>query len=557
MKPCTALQFVPAYQPASTKESQFCETGFKAGCTVEPEMRCLLFATLCLGVVTGFRLPADGSHCLRPAVDARSSRPVTAGSRPRPRAPVRHVAMRSASAQHGECCIAELARNGQWGSAVEALAHMEQTAASPSKTAYDAVIGALTSNGQWEQALEVYDRAFGAGGKLASQADTSTYEAGMAACVKGRLWTRAFEIYESLEQSGVKTSFTQKSLEALCRREASRSFQLLEPSDPDMKLRGVRPHACSSPAPAFLKGDDVSSSVKWVEDNPAGVGQQLVEEGMVWIRGACADATLLAAAAAQVDQNLVTALARASADDESSDEEQARWFGMIRARTHRYDLRQQLVGPVQQVVQEVVSRVRAPLSLAMASDDAEVVEFSCIVADPGAPAQTLHYDTPLLPEEGGYRGFGASLFTVFIPLQDISVDMGATCLLPGSHTSVEAHEAFAQDRARHDAIEERKGRGEPARGYLGEALLQDASRACRVFAATAGDALVMDSRTLHCGGENTSDQRRRLLYVTFHSRAAAPSANEEGFAKRPAHSTYSLLDEYSGRFKLSSAGEWV
>ena len=463
-----------------------------------------------------------------------------------------HLAIRclSTPVRHGECHIADLARAGLWGDAVEVLDDLEQKVATPSKASYEAVMDALTSSGQWERALDIYDRAFGAGGKLASQADASTHEAGIAACVKGRRWERAFEIYDGLEQSGVKTAFTQDSLKALCRREAARSFQLLEPSGPDMIVHGVGRPSLLAPT------SDFSSRAKWVEDNSAEAAQQLIDEGMVWIRGACADAALLADAAAQVDQNLVTALARASADEVSSDEEQVRWFGMIRARTYRYDLRQKMVGPVQQVVREISAKVRLPLSLAMSSD-LEVVEFSCIIADPGAPAQALHFDTPLLPEEGGYDGSGASLFTVFIPLQDIDMDMGATCLIPGSHTSVEAHQAFAEDRARHDEDEKQKGKSGPMRPYLGERLLQDPSRECRVFAGTAGDAVVMDSRVLHCGGENTSNKRRRLLYVTFHCGTALSSSGEAGVAKRPAHSTYSLLEEYAGMFKLSAAEDWA
>jgi len=516
-------------------------------------MRFLLLTALCVGFVGGFRIPG-GTRTPALGIDrGRQSRypgGQTVGRWLRLQAPCRHLTCRYVSTS--DCDVAELSRSGQWGEALKALDDMERTATSPTKTAYTAVMGALTSNGQWEQALEIYERAFGADGELASQADTSTYEAGIAACAKGRRWERAFEIYDDLEQSGVATGFTQSSLEALCKHEAARSFQLLEASSDNFPARRLRPN--HFPAPC-----DVSSSAKWVEDNAADAAQILVDEGMLWVRGACEDAALLADAALQVDQNLVTALASASADDVRSKEEQVRWFGRIRARTHRYDLRQRLVGPVQQVVQEVASKVQAALSLAMLSSaDAEVVEFSCIIADPGAPAQALHYDTPLLPEEGGYDGSGASLFTIFIPLQDVAADMGATCLLPRSHTSVEAHRAFAQDRARHDKREKEKSEREPARAYLGEALVQDAARECRVFAGpvTAGDAMVMDSRTLHCGGENTSDKRRRLLYVTFHCGTVAPSADQEGVARRPAHSTYSLLDEYAGMLKLSAAGEW-
>jgi len=93
-----------------------------------------------------------------------------------------------------------------------------------------------------------------------------------------------------------------------------------------------------------------------------------------------------------------------------------------------------------QVVQQVASRLRHVLTESIA--DAQLCELACIVVDPGAPAQALHYDTPLLDGE-------SALITIFVPLQDISGAMGATCLLPASHTSVEAHTAYlaAADKA--------------------------------------------------------------------------------------------------------------
>jgi len=58
--------------------------------------------------------------------------------------------------------------------------------------------------------------------------------------------------------------------------------------------------------------------------------------------------------------------------------------------------------------------------------------------------------------------------------------------------------------------------------------------------------MAMDSRLLHCGGQNQSEKRRRLLYFTVN----APHC-------KPAGGTYSLLSEYAGRFKIGRQDTWV
>ena len=58
--------------------------------------------------------------------------------------------------------------------------------------------------------------------------------------------------------------------------------------------------------------------------------------------------------------------------------------------------------------------------------------------------------------------------------------------------------------------------------------------------------MVMDSRLLHCGGQNRSKKRRRLLYFTVN----APHC-------KPAGGTYSLLSEYAGRYKIGRQDAWA
>lgn len=46
-------------------------------------------------------------------------------------------------------------------------------------------------------------------------------------------------------------------------------------------------------------------------------------------------------------------------------------------------------------------------------------------------------------------------------------------------------------------------------------MIADPARGARRLECAAGDALLIDSRVLHCGGANASALRRRLLYLTL------------------------------------------
>lgn len=153
-------------------------------------------------------------------------------------------------------------------------------------------------------------------------------------------------------------------------------------------------------------------------------------------------------------------------------------------------------------------------------DDAvevELCELSCIVADPGAPRQPLHADTSISDKE---------LVTIFVPLQDTTEKMGPTQLLMATHNRPDLHAECAAD----------------ALG-AGAGLLGDPTRRLVQFAGAAGDAMLMNSRLLHCGGKNRSKRRRRLLYLSFFVPPGMPPG-----------STASLLAEYSGRLRLDQFG---
>lgn len=99
----------------------------------------------------------------------------------------------------------------------------------------------------------------------------------------------------------------------------------------------------------------------------------------------------------------------------------------------------------------------------------------------------VHFDAP-----------ARCLFTAFVALQDVTSEMGPTIFLPGTNTQV-AH---------------RRLQAEPG------VFLAGRERVVAVLGA--GDAVVYDSRVLHCGGANKSEKTRALMYLTFRPPAVDP-----------------------------------
>lgn len=122
-------------------------------------------------------------------------------------------------------------------------------------------------------------------------------------------------------------------------------------------------------------------------------------------------------------------------------------------------------------------------------DGAILHEFSCLMSDVGSQRQVIHPDTPFVD------GKGPVLYTCFIALQDVTLDMGPTTWFPRTHTK-EAHGKFKDIYDKDTLIQ-----NQPA--VLG--LLPKGS--CGIF----------DSRLLHCGTANRSEEgkSRALFYFSF------------------------------------------
>eukprot|EP00559_Dactyliosolen_fragilissimus_P002578 CAMPEP_0184865830 /NCGR_PEP_ID=MMETSP0580-20130426/19250_1 /TAXON_ID=1118495 /ORGANISM="Dactyliosolen fragilissimus" /LENGTH=415 /DNA_ID=CAMNT_0027365169 /DNA_START=235 /DNA_END=1482 /DNA_ORIENTATION=+ len=125
--------------------------------------------------------------------------------------------------------------------------------------------------------------------------------------------------------------------------------------------------------------------------------------------------------------------------------------------------------------------------------DSTVYELSCLISDPGSDRQVVHPDTPC-----GSDDEQAVLYTCFVALQDVKMNMGPTVWIPNTH-NVKSHKIFndkEEDPVTHQSPKDHLLSTSPS--VLG--LLPKGS--CAIF----------DSRLLHCGTANTSENDTRALF---------------------------------------------
>uniref|UniRef100_A0A7S1TKN7 Uncharacterized protein n=1 Tax=Erythrolobus australicus TaxID=1077150 RepID=A0A7S1TKN7_9RHOD len=159
-------------------------------------------------------------------------------------------------------------------------------------------------------------------------------------------------------------------------------------------------------------------------------------------------------------------------------------FGNVYCKKNRWDLKLAYEEPVQSSLKDCVSSVQTEL-LQLCGSDAKLVELAALVSDPGSTRQPVHPDTAFRDTP--------SVYTCFVALQDVRPNMGPTLFIPGSNNA-EAQKDFQEA------------------GERGGPVLQ---RPFELALLSRGDASLFDSRTLHCGTENDSLQRRVLFYFSF------------------------------------------
>mmetsp|Transcript_17560 Transcript_17560/g.40647 ORF Transcript_17560/g.40647 Transcript_17560/m.40647 type:complete len:404 (-) Transcript_17560:121-1332(-) len=229
-------------------------------------------------------------------------------------------------------------------------------------------------------------------------------------------------------------------------------------------------------------------------------------------------------------------------------------LGNIQEAELRADLKLDLSLPVRKALNEVIGRCRGCFSEVMGAR-AKLVELATITSDPGAVAQPVHADTMhgvtrflqsdvQFPEtfnaedsegEDGQDDMGeivravatetAIICTALVALQDVSPCMGPTHVWPGTHTV--GHHATLW--------------GTSVGGKLSVAAADEAFGVDRVdMTLEKGDMVVYDSRTMHCGGANTSQSRRSVLCISL-----------MGSGIRPDGTTWTMLRSLQNKLRLS------
>jgi ectoine hydroxylase-related dioxygenase (phytanoyl-CoA dioxygenase family) len=169
---------------------------------------------------------------------------------------------------------------------------------------------------------------------------------------------------------------------------------------------------------------------------------------------------------------------------------QSKYFGDVLERNQRSDLFLDLDPVVRTSLEEAMTSIK-PVFENLLGEDAELFELAAIVADPRAPRQPMHPDTVCREAQP------ADVATAYVALQDVEVDMGPTIVVPRSNT-VDVHKSFnTPDDGGRQRVQ----------------LLRETPY--HVGVLQNGDANLIDSRLIHCGGANESNKRRVLMYVSF------------------------------------------
>eukprot|EP00746_Dinoflagellata_sp_MGD_P037002 gnl/MRDRNA2_/MRDRNA2_18887_c0_seq1.p1 gnl/MRDRNA2_/MRDRNA2_18887_c0~~gnl/MRDRNA2_/MRDRNA2_18887_c0_seq1.p1 ORF type:complete len:431 (+),score=71.47 gnl/MRDRNA2_/MRDRNA2_18887_c0_seq1:68-1360(+) len=248
---------------------------------------------------------------------------------------------------------------------------------------------------------------------------------------------------------------------------------------------------------------------------PAPSTEALREEGVVLIPDLVSKATataLLAHCKSKLAENLA-----AIATGEGSYSE---YFGTVRARCERHDLKLALDPVVADALAESLEVLGPLLRGALECDEPYLAALGAVGSMEDAPRQTMHSDTRCFDS--------AKLLTIFIALQDIDEQMGPTTFLPGTHNA-QAHAAMKESALHADLL---------------------STGPIRLGTMPIGASTVYDTRLLHAGGANNSPRERWLFYATFAaSRKLADEyhGEEYGELQRAAHTVSSLHLGTGGR----------
>uniref|UniRef100_A0A7S2TLU8 Phytanoyl-CoA dioxygenase n=1 Tax=Lotharella oceanica TaxID=641309 RepID=A0A7S2TLU8_9EUKA len=234
---------------------------------------------------------------------------------------------------------------------------------------------------------------------------------------------------------------------------------------------------------------------------------QLEQDGFVVLRGVLSP-DAVKAAQARLASELDAAIRKG---DEKS-------FARINNRKRRHDLRLSMAPGNRRLLEAILhsSKATAQTYVGVLGRGATLVEFGVITSHPGAEAQDIHSDVE-------FDGDARCVFTTFVALQDISEDMGPTNIWPGTHQAFFCE--FYKPR------------------MLGPRDPYYWKNKPKLMTVNAGDAVLMDTRVMHCGGANSSKRERMLFHFSFETSGVDKNA--------PSGFTYNLVPELKGKYQLS------
>ena len=133
-----------------------------------------------------------------------------------------------------------------------------------------------------------------------------------------------------------------------------------------------------------------------------------------------------------------------------------------------------------------------PILESLLSQHPGIASFGAVVAWPGAGPQTIHLDHPPLFDQGALCDtIPPYALTVVVPLVDVTTEMGATAIWPGSHRSPNRPDLLRQLMEAPDFSSSQQN------------------------TTNLGDAYLMDYRVIHAGMANECEKVRPILYLIY------------------------------------------
>lgn len=253
----------------------------------------------------------------------------------------------------------------------------------------------------------------------------------------------------------------------------------------EASLMQARQGLLEEPAEISLKTKKKSRRHKGPGPSTATAARTLKEDGVVRLNNA-----LSASTAAMLRTEILERRAQ-GLTAMNNGEDWTQYFANVFVSSNRWDLLLPLKGMrgVQAALRElfVGSATVCNVFLSLLGDDATLYDLAVFISEPGSPRQPVHPDNPHQEHP--------LMLTCFVALQDIHSFMGPTTFIPKTHTAA-AH-------AEYDDI------------FQCDAMLSE--RPSVVALLNSGDAVLYDSRTMHCGGLNDVHEgaTRALLYFSF------------------------------------------